>query len=186
MEKATKLEDYIGQYFEVEKDAAGEGSFGSCQVIKHIKTGELAILKKSKPEAEVKKAELKYIKNEFNNLKVMFLSGKSPFENKYIVRPIGYYKSSRNEHCILMEYCEKGDLHDYIKRVKGLEYDDGTPARLKEKRIIHLFSQLLMGLADIQNNFIIHRDIKDKNIFITKSGSFMIGKRQLFTTHPST
>jgi serine/threonine-protein kinase ULK/ATG1 len=56
---------------------------------------------------------------------------------------------------IVMEYCDGGDLSKLI----------GLP--MKEESAKHYFSQLISGVKYLEENKIIHRDIKPKNILLT-------------------
>jgi len=56
---------------------------------------------------------------------------------------------------IIMEYCENGDLGHII----------GKP--MKEETVKYYFKQLINGIKYMNENQIIHRDIKPKNILLT-------------------
>jgi NIMA (never in mitosis gene a)-related kinase len=71
--------------------------------------------------------------------------------------------------CIVMEYCENGDLYTEIKRRE--EKKD----YYSEDEVMQTFVQILLGLAHIHNNRILHRDLKTQNIFIGKGGAIKVG-----------
>lgn len=68
-----------------------------------------------------------------------------------------------------MEYCENGDLYTEIKRRE--EKKD----YYSEDEVMQTFVQILLGLAHIHNNRILHRDLKTQNIFIGKGGAIKVG-----------
>ncbi|KAL4508571.1 hypothetical protein ABPG72_003875 [Tetrahymena utriculariae] len=84
----------------------------------------------------------------------------------YIVR---YYDSflENNQLCIVMEYCEQGDLENFIKNQMGRP--------LVEKKIWKFFFQIAEGLVELHTRNILHRDIKTMNIFLTGNEQIRIG-----------
>eukprot|EP00741_Cyanophora_paradoxa_P004393 tig00000802_g4264.t1 len=64
--------------------------------------------------------------------------------------------------CIVMEYCAGGDLHTEIRNKR--ERND----RFSEAEIIDYLIQILMALQYIHDRKILHRDLKSKNLFLTK------------------
>lgn len=56
--------------------------------------------------------------------------------------------------CIITELCERGDLHTEIRRRAALAeyYDEGE--------VMEIFVQILLGVAHVHNNRIVHRDLK--------------------------
>jgi serine/threonine-protein kinase ULK/ATG1 len=57
--------------------------------------------------------------------------------------------------CIILEYCDSGDLRNILKKP------------IKEKYAQFYFTQLVNGLKYLDKKNIIHRDIKPKNILLT-------------------
>ncbi|KAL4460052.1 hypothetical protein ABPG73_001730 [Tetrahymena malaccensis] len=84
----------------------------------------------------------------------------------YIVR---YYDSflENNQLCIVMEYCEQGDLENFIKNQMGRP--------LAEKKIWKFFFQIAEGLLELHTRNILHRDIKTMNLFLTGNEQIRIG-----------
>ena len=90
----------------------------------------------------------------------------SKLNNPYVVK---YYDSfiDKNLLCIIMEYCDGGDLSSYLKGQLGRP--------LLEARIWKFFILSCMGLDYIHRKKILHRDIKTMNIFLTKDDGLRIG-----------
>ena len=62
-----------------------------------------------------------------------------------------------------MEFCENGDLLQYIERYKK--------EPIAENIIWKFFLQIVQGLSYIHSKNILHRDFKTMNIFLTKNFS---------------
>ena len=79
--------------------------------------------------------------------------------SKYIIK---YYTSfeENNYYNIITEYCSDEDLNDYYNKKKR------NNEKIDEKTIWIIFLKILLGIAEIHENRIIHRDIKPLNIFI--------------------
>ena len=86
----------------------------------------------------------------------------------YIVR---YYESfeEKNNLNIVMEYCDGGDLSEYINKNKKTRY------LLREDIIWNIFLKITIGLATLHKANILHRDLKTLNIFMTKNLDIKIG-----------
>ncbi|XP_043086438.1 serine/threonine-protein kinase Nek5 isoform X2 [Puntigrus tetrazona] len=77
---------------------------------------------------------------------------------------VAFYKSfhDRNNLCILMEYCDAGDLMNRIRMQRGKLFP--------EQQIVDWFVQICLGLKHIHDRKILHRDIKAQNVFLTQGG----------------
>lgn len=68
-----------------------------------------------------------------------------------------------------MEYCDAGDLSQY------LNINQQLGKILPEEKIWKFFIQICLGLAHIHGRSILHRDIKSMNMFLTKDDKVKIG-----------
>ena len=92
----------------------------------------------------------------------------SSVKSIYIVR---YYDSfeENNYLNIVMEYCDGGDLSQFIEKNKE------TKKLLEENMIWNIFIKITIGLAALHKSKILHRDLKSLNIFLTKNLDIKIG-----------
>ena len=157
------------------KDIIGKGSFGTWAIIEHKETKELIILKESAPEDQLQTVAIKYVQREGDILQAIWSDYEQQhFKNLSIVRPIHSFRSDKGKYCILMEFWDGGDLETFLSECEKTKID-GKPVRLKESLVLEIFAQLLMAVKDTHTKKIIHRDIKDKNIFLFKNGRVKLG-----------
>ena len=92
----------------------------------------------------------------------------SLIKSKYVVR---YYESFLEDDNlnIVMEYCDNGDLCNYLNEQKKKSMP------LKEDLIWKIFIKITLGLATIHKMKILHRDLKTLNIFLKKDMEIKIG-----------
>ena len=92
----------------------------------------------------------------------------SSVKSIYIVR---YYDSFEDNNYlnIVMEYCDGGDLSQFIEKNKEKN------KLLDEDIIWTIFLKITIGLATLHKSKILHRDLKSLNIFLTKDLDIKIG-----------
>lgn len=71
---------------------------------------------------------------------------------------VRYYGSmcKDNKYYIALEYCQGGDLEEYLKCVQVVN----------KKIVLYWFKQLVSALSYLQSNFKMHRDIKPANLYL--------------------
>ena len=84
---------------------------------------------------------------------------------------VGYRESfvhqNKESLCIVMEYCDGGDLCGLIK--------SANKKLLPESRILHWFVQMALGLHYMHSERVLHRDLKTQNIFLLGNGRLVLG-----------
>jgi NIMA (never in mitosis gene a)-related kinase len=137
----------------------GQGSFGKAILVQNEANNSQLVCKmvdisKSSPSerAEIAK-EAKILAN---------------FKHPYVVR----YRESFLEAgwlCILMDYCEGGDLASYIEQARKKRQP------IPEEQVLVWMTQAMLALKHIHDRHVLHRDLKAGNFFLTKSGTLKIG-----------
>ena len=92
----------------------------------------------------------------------------SGFNNEYIVK---YYYSyiEKDNFTILMEYAGNSNLKQFILHHKK------NDQLIEENIVIDLITQICLGLKEIHNKKLIHRDLSPENIFINENKKIKIG-----------
>ncbi|CAM9640609.1 unnamed protein product [Pylaiella littoralis] len=135
----------------------GEGSFGKVYLMKHSKTRDLVCTKVIKLK-NIPPKEQEACKNEVELLSRMCHPNIVGYTNSFL------YK---NCLCIIMEYCDAGDLGDRVNEAKGQLFP--------ESKVMTWFVQTALGLHFMHTNRVLHRDIKTQNVFILSSGRVVLG-----------
>ena len=136
------------------KDDIGEGNFGKVKFCIYKKTGEefaVKIINKKKIKDKMKNSFFKEneIATKFNHINVI-----------YVFRII----EDQENFYLVMEYCQRGELFDYIVQHQ----------RLSENEAAIFFYQLINGVEYIHSQGIAHRDLKPENLLLTNDKTLKI------------
>ena len=130
----------------------GAGSFGKTVVLKDPFIDELFVAKKYEPDDDEDKK--KFYDSFLQEIKIMY-----KLYHKNVVRIFNYYPyESSYTGYIIMEHIDGKRIDKYLDDWLGLEVPD------------NLFAQLIDGFDYIEKQGILHRDIREGNILITKDG----------------
>ena len=138
----------IGDY--IIKKTIGSGTFSTVKLGIHRITQKkvaIKILDKNKIES---RDDLERIIREMQILTEM--------HNPFVIKVYKIYED-KNNFLIIMEYCEGGELFNYIVKKKRLSEDESS----------YFFFQLINGIEYIHSKGIAHRDLKPENLLLGKN-----------------
>lgn len=142
-------------YREIKK--VGEGSFGKA-ILVQTADGSRLICKM----VDISKASARETQDALKEGKLL-----ATLKHPYVVR----YRENFTEKgwfCILMDYCEGGDLTQQISKAKR------SRQPFQEEQILRWLTQAMLGLKYIHDKHILHRDLKPANFFLA-NGSLQMG-----------
>ena len=133
----------------------------SLKLVRRKEDGKLYTIKSVKIDENSEKEKELF----FNELRILV-----PLTHKNIIwyKEAFYDKETRTLNMVI-EYVDGGDLSMKIKIAKQKK------AYLKENIIWNIFIQILEGIDYLHKKFIIHRDLKTSNIYLTKKRVVKIG-----------
>mmetsp|Transcript_84232 Transcript_84232/g.272290 ORF Transcript_84232/g.272290 Transcript_84232/m.272290 type:complete len:924 (-) Transcript_84232:326-3097(-) len=136
----------------------GEGSFGVAVLVEDAE-GNKAVCKL----VDVSKASTKETQEARREGRLL-----SQVKHPYIVR----YRENFAERgwlCIVMDFCDGGDLTAQIDSAKKKQQ------KFLEPQILRWFTQSTLALKYLHSKHVLHRDLKPGNIFLSKSGDIRLG-----------
>ena len=146
-EKNKKNKNIIEDY--IIKETLGKGTFSVVKLGEHVETKQKVAIKILDKEKIKTKEDLARIQREIKILSML--------EHPNIIKT---YKISETpkKYYIIMEYCEGGELFDYIVEKE----------RLDESEASIFFYQLINALEYIHSKGIAHRDLKPENLLLSQ------------------
>lgn len=144
-------------YTELKK--IGEGSFGKAILVQSDTDGTKLVCKM----VDVSSASAKETQDAVKEGKLL-----AAFKHPYVVR----YRESFIDTgwlCILMDYCEGGDLTKIIETAKKQRKP------IPEDQVLRWMTQALLALKYIHDKHVLHRDLKSGNFFLSKASNLKMG-----------
>ena len=147
LKKDSSYEYKIGNY--LIQQTLGQGTFGKVKLGIYIPTQEKVAIKVLEKERMTDKDDKIRVKREFDML--------SKFNHPNVILVTEIFESVDSFYSV-MEYCEGGELFNYIVEKK----------RLSENETSFFYFQIINGLEYIHSLGIVHRDLKPENLLLTK------------------
>ncbi|XP_023340046.1 serine/threonine-protein kinase Nek8 [Eurytemora carolleeae] len=149
-DKDKKLKDY-------EKiRMVGKGAFGAAILYRKREDGLMVIIK------EINMMDLNANERQMalNEVKVL-----ATLDHPNIV---SYHDSFEKDGVLMieMEYADGGNLAELLVK---------RTARMEERDILDIFSQMVSAIRHMHDNNVLHRDLKTANIFLTKDNLVKVG-----------
>lgn len=135
----------------------GRGSQGSVYTVRSLLDGSVAVLKRLQIGDEIARASA--LREAEHMLRV---------QHAAVVGCRECFVDG-DELCIVMEYCEGGDLRLRIKlaRMGG--------SLFAEEQVLMWLAQLALALHHVHERGLLHRDLKTENVFISSAGLLKLG-----------
>ena len=137
----------VGNY--LIKNTLGSGTFGKVKLGIYLPTQEKVAVKILEKSKMTEKDDQIRLEREFEML--------SQFNHPNLIMVTEIFESDNNYYTV-MDYCEGGELFNYIVKNKYLS----------EKESSFFYYQIISGLEYIHSLGIVHRDLKPENLLLTK------------------
>ena len=142
-----ETEKKVGNY--MIKKTLGKGTFGKVKLGIYIPTKEKVAIKILEKSKIIEKDDEIRVKREFEMLTL--------FSHPNVILVAEIFESGGSFYSV-MEYCEGGELFNYIVKNR----------RLSQNEAAFFYYQLINGLEYIHSLGIVHRDLKPENLLLTK------------------
>lgn len=145
-----ELPPQLSKDFAIDLSVLGEGAYAAVRRLRHRETGELVALKVVEKHPLLIRNMLPQLQREIG------LQGRLP--HKHILQLLSCFEDETHVY-MLLEYCAGGSLRNLAQLQPNSRFPEGQSA--------WMFSQILMGVAFMHQQGIVHRDLKHDNILLT-------------------
>jgi len=148
----------------------GRGSYGEAVLVSHKTTGQECVLKRIWMEASSESRG--FAENAAHEAQVL-----KRLRHPNVVEFLGMFLDPHDTTggtlCLLMAYCEGGDLQQRLAHLRG------EGGRMREGLVLRWFDQLCSAVAYVHSRRVLHRDLKPSNIFIRRQGATQESKQEV-------